>query len=125
MKSTEGTDEGLENIDVIKLLNKQIELGSVCNYYNNFGKSRSFSLEAQHLLDINECGRVLLFEASVALSVWPILLARANTRLEWFFTPCCTDQFAPPVGALWKIEPGGGSKLALVQMPPNNPFPCH
>jgi Leucine-rich repeat (LRR) protein len=82
IKSTEGTDDGLEKIEILKLLNKQIELGAVCNYYNHFEKSRLFSLEAEHLLDINECGRVLLTEASVALSVWPIALARANKRLQ-------------------------------------------
>jgi hypothetical protein len=82
MKSTEGTDDGLEKSDIIKLLNKQIELGVVCKSYSDFEKSRMFSLEAEHLLDINECGRVLLTEASVALSVWPIVLARANKRLQ-------------------------------------------
>jgi hypothetical protein len=83
MKSTEGTDDGLEKIDILKLLNKQIELGAVCNDYDQFEKSSLFSLEAEHLLDINECGRVLLTdEAPVALSVWPIVLARANKRLQ-------------------------------------------
>jgi Leucine-rich repeat (LRR) protein len=33
MKSTDGTDAGLEKIDILKLLNKQIELGVVCKSY--------------------------------------------------------------------------------------------
>jgi hypothetical protein len=98
-----------KKIDILKLLNEYIELGAVCceRDYGQFEESRLFSPEAEHLLDINECGRVLLTEASFALSVWPIVLyksIRQETRM--FFTPCCTDRFAPPVcvRALWKIE---------------------
>jgi hypothetical protein len=127
MKNTYGgTVDGMEKSEIIKLLNKQIELGSVyCEDYKDFKESRLFSLEAEHLLDINECGGVILTdEASVVLSVYPTVLARANKRLQKFCTPCCTDRFASPVGALWKIANRRGTKLPLVQTPPNNPFPC-
>jgi Leucine-rich repeat (LRR) protein len=80
-----GSDDGQEKkIDILKLLNEYIELGTVCCEldYWQFEESRLFSPEAEHLLDINECGRVLLTEASFALSVWPIVLDRANTRLQ-------------------------------------------
>jgi hypothetical protein len=38
----------------------------------------------QHIRDLNRCGRILLLarEAAIPLSVWPIVLARANTLLE-------------------------------------------
>jgi Leucine-rich repeat (LRR) protein len=78
------TDDGQGKNHILKLLNKQNELGRVVcdDYYDEFEKSKLFSLEAQHLLDINECGRALKTEAAVALSVWPIVLARANKGLQ-------------------------------------------
>jgi hypothetical protein len=39
--------------------------------------------EIQHFKDLNRCGRILLAsEGAIALSVWPVVLARANTLLS-------------------------------------------
>jgi hypothetical protein len=36
----------------------------------------------QHFKDLNRCGRILLPRGAIPLSVWPIVLARANTLLS-------------------------------------------
>jgi hypothetical protein len=40
----------------------------------------------QHFKDLNRCGRILLLarDGAIPLSVWPIVLARANTLLKGF-----------------------------------------
>jgi hypothetical protein len=50
----------------------------------NYSKS-PIHKKIQHIKDLNRCGRILLAHAggTIPLSVWPIVLARANTLLSF------------------------------------------
>jgi hypothetical protein len=54
-------------------------------FYWNISES-PIHQKIQHFKDLNQCGRILLLgrDGAIPLSVWPIVLARANTLLSGY-----------------------------------------
>jgi hypothetical protein len=71
-------------LSLVPLLERHPELGDLGQDFMNLMDADSFPPQVQHLMDMNRCGRVLLRDGSLPLSVWPLVLVKAinDTYLE-------------------------------------------
>jgi hypothetical protein len=71
-------------LSLVPLLERNPELGDLGQDFMNLVDADSFPPQVQHLMDMNRCGRVLLRDDRIPLSVWPLVLVKAinDTYLE-------------------------------------------
>jgi hypothetical protein len=70
-----------ENRYLLEALQLNPQLGKIENDWDD--RLDPFPPDVRHLLDLNWCGRVLLGQdTSVPLSIWPVVLGRANTAFR-------------------------------------------
>jgi hypothetical protein len=64
-------------LSLVPLLEANPELGDLGQDFMNLMDADSFPPQVQHLMDMNRCGRVLLRDGSLPLSIWPLVLVKA------------------------------------------------